>query len=142
MEAVSLPPNASPAEIENELLFQAVLQESLDPMAFNYEEQKAQIESTIAELNARLDEARMATQSIEQLNDVSAHWDNGQSRKRQRDLIYLDDDDEFDDDPFQGPLPKSHRASPSAYDDRYKFGGVASPRSFNNPSSVLERARE
>lgn len=136
-------PDASQAEIENELVFQAVLKETLDSIAFNYEEQKSKIEATITALNARLDAARMASTPTGQIDGTVQHISNGYSRKRQRDIMYMDADDIDDDLEFDGPLSKSHRASPSAYDgNRYGFGGVASPHRFGNPSSVLDRARE
>jgi SNF2 family DNA or RNA helicase len=139
MEALNLPPNASQAEIATEILFQSVLKESLDPLAFNYDEQKAQIEAIIAALNTRLDEVRMSSMP----NGVVGQMDNGYSRKRQRDVMYMDaDDDDDDDDEFEGPLPKSHRASPSAYDEAGRLFGVASPRGFNNSSLILEHARD
>jgi len=79
MEALNLPPDASQAEIENELLFQAVLKETLDSLAFNYEEQKSQIEATITALNARLDAARMASTPTGQIENKNNRGDDGQS---------------------------------------------------------------
>lgn len=52
--ATSLPPNATPAEIEEELVFAKVLADSLDQGAEDYADQLAEAQARVAELESML----------------------------------------------------------------------------------------
>jgi hypothetical protein len=52
---VDISPNATPSEIGEELVFQSALLESLDPEAFNYQEEKDKIERMMEALQTRLE---------------------------------------------------------------------------------------
>jgi SNF2-related domain len=133
MDGISLPPDASRAEIENELTFQSVLLETLDMHAFNYEEQKAAIEATMAMLNEQLDQS--ATDFSSNFAVYQDEADGIASRKRNREYE-IDADDFTDDFSFIPRAPKSRRASPSPFDFH------TSSHNGSSSLSVMQRALE
>jgi SNF2 domain-containing protein len=140
MESLNIPPAASPAEIENELIFQSVLLDSLDPESFNYEEQKAAIESTIAELDTRLELSKMASNDEPPAAPPAPF--NQNQKKRQRSIGHYPIDDDSDlYDSSEDRASKSHRASPSPFNNNgFAFG--SSSRNGSNRSLALQRMRE
>jgi hypothetical protein len=124
METVNISLNATPAEIENELVFQQVLLETLDQESFDYIEQKEGIERIISYLSDKLEEAKAASMNSPNILATAA----GAARKRAR-----NDSISHDEDEFISRATKSLRGSPSF--------GPREPDRFHHSESALERAR-
>jgi hypothetical protein len=124
METVNISLNATPAEIENELVFQQVLLQTLDLDSFDYAEQKEGIETVISYLSDKLEEAKASSMNPNNMlaNAASA------ARKRARNEYSNQDGDDF---AFRAT--KSLRGSPS-------LGPLVSDR-YHHGESALERAR-
>lgn len=138
MANITLTPTASAEEIENEIVFQFTLLETLDTESFSYHDDKHDIEEAIDELQRRLEQARMANQAASAEQDV-------QNRKRQRygTPDYKREESDDDDTSSEERVSKSLRASPSAYNgDHSAFRrGLSSSRNMDT-AAILERQRK